>query len=198
MLPWGHLGAGYFVYTIGTRVFLNRSPQRKPVLVLAIGTQFPDLIDKPLNWWFDIFDGRAIGHSLVITVPLCVLLFLVGRRSDRGNLAVGFSIGVITHLLGDAWGSLLTGNFEPIRYLLWPLLSAPTYPSDSFNDHLQQWLFYWDMKRVIPWRSFLVNRFGVQLLFALVAVLVWAADGFPGVRTVLNRIGRLRRDYRSP
>lgn len=192
MLPWGHLGVGYLVYTFGTRVLLDRPPQGQPVLALALGTQAPDLIDKPLNWWFDVFDGRAVGHSLLMTIPICLLLFFIGKRYGRSDLTVAFSIGVFTHLLGDAWRPLLAGNFKPASYLLWPMFSPPTYPSDSFVDHLHQWFSYLQMVQTLSWRHLLFDQFGVQLLLAIVVFTIWALDGFPGARTIRDWIIRRR------
>lgn len=190
MLPWGHLGVGYLVYSIGTRIVLKRAPQGGAVLVLVLGTQFPDLIDKPLNWWFGTFDGRALGHSLLTTIPICVLMFFVSKRYERGDLAVAFSIGVLTHLLADAWRPLLEGNFKRITYLLWPLFPPPTYPADSLVDHLYRWQFHFRMLQEYPTSLLSLNSFGIQLLLIPIVFFIWALDGFPGIRTAWNLIIR--------
>jgi hypothetical protein len=152
--------------------------------VLAFGTQFPDLVDKPLNWWFDILDGRGIGHSVITTGIFCTVLFIIAQKYGRRNLARAFSVGVFTHLLGDSWGALLSGNFDRAAYLLWPVFPAPTYPKDSLFDHLQQLQVYFRLLSEVPPSSLLASRIGFQLsLFALV-VAIWVFDGLPGVRTL--------------
>ena len=48
MWPWGHLAAGYPVYTAYTRLHTGDPPADVPALVALLGTQLPDLVDKPL------------------------------------------------------------------------------------------------------------------------------------------------------
>ncbi|MFB6252114.1 MAG: metal-dependent hydrolase, partial [Halobellus sp.] len=98
MLPWGHLAVGYLLYTFGTHLLQRSAPAGQAVLLLAVGTQLPDLVDKPLNWWLDIFDGRAIGHSMFAAVVISILFFSVMRRYDREDLAVALSVGLVSHL----------------------------------------------------------------------------------------------------
>lgn len=197
MLPWGHLAFGYLVYTVGTRLRHRRAPAGAPTVVLAFGTQFPDLIDKPLNWWFGVLDGRGIAHSLLTTALVCGLLFAVARRYGRRDLAAAFTVGVLTHLLGDSWGALLSGNYGRASFLLWPLLPAPTYPKDSLVDHLRQWAVYFRSLSDISPAALLGSRFGVQLLLFAVLIGVWAFDGFPGLGTVWRALGR-NRSRREP
>lgn len=184
MLPWGHLAFGYLVYTVGTRLWNRRAPEGAPTIVLAFGTQFPDLLDKPLNWWFDIFDGRGIGHSLIATTLLCVLLFVVVRQYGRRDLAAAFSVGIFTHLIGDSWGALLSGRYAEASFLLWPLFPAPTYPKDSFLEHLREWFLYFESLSNVSPAVLLQSRFGLQFLLLAVLIGVWAFDGFPGLGTV--------------
>ncbi|MFD1597936.1 metal-dependent hydrolase [Halobellus rarus] len=188
MLPWGHLALGYLVYTLGTRLWNRRAPGGAPTLVLAFGTQFPDLFDKPLNWWFNIFDGRAIGHSVITTVVICVLLFVAARKYGHRDLVGAFSIGVFTHLLGDSWNVLLSGSYGRASFLLWPLLSPPTYPKDSLLDHLREWLGFFQTVPGSSPRLLVETQFGLQLVLFALLIGVWAFDGFPGPRTLWNLI----------
>ena len=48
MWPWEHLAFGYVLYSLGVRTLRGRTPRGPPVLVLAVATQVPDLLDKPL------------------------------------------------------------------------------------------------------------------------------------------------------
>ncbi|SEO83302.1 LexA-binding, inner membrane-associated putative hydrolase [Halorientalis persicus] len=194
MMPWGHLVIGYLIYSAGLHLWSQRSPAGGPTLVLAFATQFPDLLDKPLNWWFGILDGRGIGHSFLTMVPFCVAAYLVARRYDRGPLGAAFGVGVISHLPMDALGALLTGTVpERAPYLLWPLFPAPTYPKDSFWDHFEVLLA---TLQLLPWNSpveLVSILLGPELLFLLVPFSVWAYDGFPGVKTTVHLLtgGRL-------
>lgn len=182
MMPWGHLALGYFVFTVGTRAWYRRAPEGAPTVVLAVGTQAPDLVDKPLNWWFDIYDGRGIGHSLLVVGLVSVVLLYWAHQYDRTDLAAAFSLGAFIHLFGDAWSALLSGNLSRAAYLLWPLYPAPTYPSDSLLDHLQRWAVALRTLQRSP-EMLLESQFGIQLLLLFALLAVWAIDGFPGVRT---------------
>lgn len=189
MMPWGHLAVGYLVYTMLIRVRGHRAPTGVPTLALAFATQLPDLVDKPLNWWFSIFDGRGISHSLFTVTALCALVFFIARAYDQDELPVAFSIGMYTHLLGDAGSALLSGQFDRATFLVWPLLPAPTYPKDSLADHLDAWLAFLRMAPNAP-VEFLTSRFGFQILLSIVLFGIWASDGFPGVGTLWRLVTR--------
>ena len=76
--PLGHAAFGYVLYSLYTRLHLNHPPQGLAALALAFGTQFPDLIDKPLTWTFAVLPyGRSFAHSLFTLVPLLAILWLV-------------------------------------------------------------------------------------------------------------------------
>jgi len=180
MLPWGHLAVGYFVYTVLVRTRVRRAPDGVPTIVLLIGTQLPDLVDKPLNWWFGILDGRGIAHSLLVVIAVCGLAVVVASAYDRTDVAGALSVGLLSHLLADAWHALLSGQFGRAAFLVWPLLPAPTYPKDTPTDHLAAWL---DQLRLLPAEpvAFLTGAFGFQLVLFCIMLGVWAADGAPGL-----------------
>ena len=52
VLPWGHLAIGYLCLSLAIRARWRVPPQGPAVIAVAIGTQLPDLIDKPLAWTF--------------------------------------------------------------------------------------------------------------------------------------------------
>ena len=63
MWPWDHLAFGYVWYTLASRGWDGRPPSNAAAIALAVGTQFPDLVDKPLAWWLDVLPaGRSLGH----------------------------------------------------------------------------------------------------------------------------------------
>lgn len=198
MLPWAHLAVGYIAYSIWARVWYGRAPAGAPTLALALGTQLPDLVDKPANWWFDVLDGRGFGHSVFTVVPLCLIVLVATRRRNRGELGVAFTIGMGLHLLGDAWKAILEGTVRwEAPYLLWPLLPAPVYEKDSFVDHLREWIATAKSVELHSLGDLLASSFGVQFAVFVLLVGVWAIDGFPGFRLLwYNTVGALRRVVR--
>ena len=65
MWPWGHLAVGYLVYSGLSRWRFGRLPGSVATLAVALGTQLPDLVDKPLAWTVNVLaSGRSLAHSL--------------------------------------------------------------------------------------------------------------------------------------
>jgi len=181
MWPWGHLAAGYLVYRV-----LNRgtAPSALPALALALGTQLPDLIDKPFAWTIPLLpNGRSLGHSLVIALPVLVglLLILDGRKR---RTATALATGYLVHLGTDALYPALSGDWYYVGFLGWPLVPPVEYPSES-TGILQHFLAF---------ELTLTSGFEI-VLFAL-AVVLWIHDGVPGFRETIEAtttgIGRLR------
>ncbi|QKY20478.1 metal-dependent hydrolase [Halolamina sp. CBA1230] len=176
MLPWGHAAVGYLGYRLYTFLRHRRPPAGSTVLALAIGTQFPDLIDKPLSWTFGVLpSGRSLGHSLLVFAVVAAVLFAVARdRSARTQTALfAFGFGWVSHMFSDGY-TVLLGRDTCVNYLLWPLAACPYSESG---------------RSIIP---FLLNveftgttQIGVGL--AVVAGIVWLLDGAPGVWLLLRR-----------
>ncbi|PSQ17916.1 hypothetical protein BRC99_00275 [Halobacteriales archaeon QS_7_69_60] len=81
MLPWGHLAVGYLAYSLAVRGRTGGPPAGLATAALAVGTQFPDLIDKPLVAWVSLLpSGRSLGHSLLFAAACGVGLWYLGRR----------------------------------------------------------------------------------------------------------------------
>lgn len=188
--PWAHLAFGYLAYAGYTWARYRRAPAGWPVLAMAVATQFPDIVDKPLAYWFTLLpEGRSLTHSLVVVVPLWVLLLWYTRRRRSGELGVAFVIGHATHLLGDSYGALLDGR---VAFLLWPIVPAPDYPASDFAHHarkLADALRQLDVGRLIlGWD----DPFVVQLWLAVFVVGLWVSQGAPPLGT-LERLVRGRR-----
>ncbi|WP_299266420.1 metal-dependent hydrolase [Halorientalis sp.] len=174
MWPWGHAAVGYLLYTAYRRSRFDLRPNGVAVVALAVGTQLPDLIDKPLAWQFAILpNGRSFGHSLLIAAALLLALWLVARRLSARESGVAFGIGYLGHLFGDALYPALAGEFYDIGFLGWPLIPAIEYElaTGGFLDNL----FALDLG---PLALF-------ELGLTVVAVALWYRHGVPGLGVVV-------------
>jgi hypothetical protein len=174
MWPWAHAAVGYLLYAAYRRLRASETPTGPAVILLGLGTQLPDLVDKPLAWYLDVLPyGRSFAHSLVTGVPLVMLpiALLLYRRGQRG-LAVAFSIGYLSHLAGDGYVAVLRGEFVDLHYLGWPLLSLPQAETEveGLLTHL----------RDIEGSPVFV--FG--LLLTVLALGLWIRHGVPGLLTL--------------
>jgi hypothetical protein len=190
MWPWEHLAVGYLLYSAYARVRTTGRLDDRRVLLLAVCTQLPDLIDKPLAWTFGmVSDGTAVGHSIFVVGPLLVAgLYLENDRLSTSYVPA-IAIGVGSHLLADTVYPVLAGE-GPIApsVLLWPLVTT----SDPASAGLIATFFRFFTDFV----EFLGTPLGllyVLLEMALVglAVVVWVRDGTPGVRPVLRPLKRV-------
>lgn len=134
MWPWGHAAVGYLCYS-ALRLARGRDlpVAWAPVLAVGVGTQFPDLVDKPLAWEFGLLSaGRSLAHSLVILLPLLALLWAWVGDGKR-HLVAAFGVGLLSHPLADALYPTLDGRFRTLGFFLWPLLPLPTYEPSEYD-----------------------------------------------------------------
>ncbi|WP_256687934.1 metal-dependent hydrolase [Halococcus qingdaonensis] len=178
MWPWGHLAVGYLVYTALSRWRFGRAPSAGAAVAVAVGTQFPDLVDKPLAWTFHVLpSGRSFAHSLLTAAIVCTLVYAYARRHGLTRPALAFAVGYVTHPFADALSPLLAGEYAYVRYLGWPVLDQPAYDTSmGFAIHLLDF-------ELTPLVAF-------EFLLVALAVLAWLRDGRPG-------LGALRGWYRS-
>ncbi|WP_336001816.1 metal-dependent hydrolase [Halorientalis halophila] len=174
MWPWGHAAVGYLLYTVYRRKRFDLRPHGVAVVALAVGTQLPDLIDKPLAWQYALLpNGRSLGHSLVVALLLVALLWVVARRVDAGESAVAFGVGYVGHLFGDAFYHVLAGEFYYLGFLGWPLVPAVEY----------------DLAGKGFLASLLSLELGPDAVFelglALIAMALWYRHGCPGLSVLL-------------
>jgi len=175
MWPLGHAAVAYLCYTALSRA------RRNPVdgvaaLFLLFGSQLPDLIDKPLAWYLGVLPtGRTLAHSFVVIGPLVAVGYLLATRYSRPEYGIAFGVGAVSHILVDALPALWGGT-DP-SFLLWPILPVEPYGNGAptvialFVDSLGDPYFL------------------SEFVLAALAVVVWRADGFPGLG-VLRRVGR--------
>lgn len=130
MLPWTHAAFGYLLL-LSVAVLLRRRLSRAELVAVIVGTQLPDLVDKPLAWWFSVLpSGRSLAHSLLVAVPLSVLVLSVAWYLSHPEVGFAFGLGYASHLIGDSYVALYYWIPEEFSFLLWPIL--PAYPYDDF------------------------------------------------------------------
>lgn len=179
MWPWEHLAFGYLLYSLSAHLRYRRPPSDGPVLVLALGTQIPDIIDKPLAWGFQVLPhGYSLAHSLLFAVPLLGGVVALLCQFGDGEYGIGLAIGYLSHLLGDVLYGLFTGGTLSVSFLFWPLISRPPGTSVGFLLRVEE-LFG-------DFLSFLATPLGMAYLLLEVVTLLlvltlWMRDGRPGL-----------------
>lgn len=174
MWPWGHLAFGYLAYSTLVHLSSGDAPRDYPALALMFGTQFPDLVDKPLAWSLGILpNGRSLSHSLLVGLVVVGVVYASAARVDRRTLGVGFGVGYLSHLFADALYPLVAGEFHYVGFLAWPIVPAIQYETD------RALLAYLASFQLTPQTGFELVLFGV-------ALVVWLRDGTPGIPTSLG------------
>lgn len=179
MWPWGHLGVAYLLYAAIVRRRTAAAPAGAAALAVALGSQTPDLIDKPLAWTFGVLPGgRTLGHSALFAAVSLPALYALARRRGRGELAIAFGIGYLSHLLADVPPSALRGDLEEVTFLAWPLFPAPR--EEPVEGILHAILTYYELG-AYEWFQFAVFAAGAY---------VWYRDGAPGLDVALAPLRR--------
>ncbi|WP_336037319.1 metal-dependent hydrolase [Halobacterium yunchengense] len=137
MWPWGHLGLGYLL-ALPVLGQYDVDDEYVALAVLALGTQLPDVVDKPLAWTFGVMPyGRAMMHSLVVFAAAAVVLTVL---SVRVRVRVPLLVGWASHIAGDVLYPLAEGAVGDVTFLAWPLLALPEPAGDygllSYFRHL--------------------------------------------------------------
>lgn len=182
MWPWGHLALGYLLFSPGVRLRTGRPPGASAVVLLAIGTQLPDLVDKSLAWVFHVFpQGFGVGHSVFVAVPLGLAAILAGRYSGHVAAGMGFAVGWWSHLAGDLLVGLASENPYTLERVLWPVVTLPPLgrPVTAIG-RIQYFFGKWlELLRAGDTPVLVLLYFGPLLA----AVLLWLVDGAPGLPT---------------
>jgi hypothetical protein len=96
-------------------------PSLQLVAVTFFGSQFPDLIDKPLAYELHLIpSGRVFMHSLPFAVPLSIAVVAYAVRTDRTRLGAAFAFAHLSHLVADNQRILPPDPYVSSD-LLWPL-----------------------------------------------------------------------------
>lgn len=184
MWPWEHLAFGYVLFSLGVHTAWHRAPGGTEAVALAVATQTPDLIDKPLAWGLELFPmGYAIGHSVFFAIPVLTAALIVAHRRDRIAVGVAVAVGYLSHLLGDVISPFLTRGDIAVDRLLWPFVTFPGYESDygfvgRFSLYVGRYLHEVTEPEYLPLLLAYLSVFGA-------VTALWMTDGAPGVRTLV-------------
>ena len=179
MWPWGHLGVAYILYSLYARGRFRRAPRPDAALAVAVGSQFPDVIDKPLAWYGVLPGGRTLAHSLAFAWALLVVAYGIGIVLDRIEAATAFVIAHLSHLAADLPPRLLLGYPSGTEYLLWPFISQSTF---RFRDRVFEPPALVEFLVTPLTDPFVYQLFQFALL--VVALGLWYVDGCPGLQYV--------------
>jgi len=140
--PIEHLIVAYVPIFCYALLKERRVPPLKLTGVIFIGSQFPDLIDKPLALQFNwIPTGRVFMHSLPFAVPIWIIVSGYTWKTDRPHVGVSFTFAYFSHLIADNYITLVAGRIP--NDLIWPVLPPTPRPPvpywvgpNSINLHL--------------------------------------------------------------
>lgn len=186
MWPWDHLAVGYIVVSLWRRWRGRRPPGEAEAIAVVAGSQFPDLIDKPLGWGTTLIpSGHSLAHSLSVAVPTSVVAYLIARRFGRGDVGVAFALAYLSHLPADVVYPMVLGRSPNVAFLFWPFVDLPPSQTHALAGRVVELL--------VQFAAFLRTPQGVTFLLVecsllLVTLLLWRRDGWPGVGTVCHAV----------
>jgi len=177
MWPWEHLAFAYVLYSLTKNVGFRASPSGRETILVAIGSQFPDLVDKPLGWTFGFAEtGYSIGHSIFVAPVVCLVAYAVAARRETRALAGAFSLAYLSHPIADLLSQLLRDGVVDGRIMLWPIASPPGTDHGGFLDHLLLYLARYIYQLLTG--GLTIEIVG-QLFLGLAVVALWLSDGAP-------------------
>lgn len=162
MWPPGHLAVAYLLTTAQQRRGTDEA-----VAAAAVGSQAPDLVDKPLAWYFGLVSGRTVAHSLLFVVPVVAVALLLASRLGHDPAGIGLAIGLVSHVVADAVPAFWDST-AGIWFLLWPIRSATPY-DQPFPGVIE-------LLVTAAGDPYLLFEIGVFTL----AVVSWRREGYPG------------------
>lgn len=183
-----HAAFGYVCYSLGSRLLTGEPPSGGAALALLVGTQLPDLVDKPLSWGLGAFpSGYAVGHSALVALPAGLGALLILHARGRTAAGAGLVVGYWSHLVGDVLHPWLRGGSPAVVRVLWPLVTLPPYDqrlglagrTAAYLGELLEGLSGAD--------PLLYVRFLLPVVFA---VGLWLADGAPVAAGIVARVRR--------
>jgi hypothetical protein len=188
MWPWEHLAVGYLCYSLAVHLLARRAPRSWPVVALAVGTQFPDLVDKPLAWTFAVLPaGHSLAHSLLVAVPISALAVALAWHFDCRQVGMAFALGYLSHLPADVFYPVLLGGDPNLGFLLWPVVPAVEPAVDVGFAEMVRILLARYIEELATGR--ITGYVAVELGLLASVALLWLADGVPPFRSLWSRLG---------
>ncbi|AFO58928.1 MULTISPECIES: metal-dependent hydrolase [unclassified Natrinema] len=179
MWPWEHLAFAYVLYSLTANVVVRTSPSAREAIAVAVGSQFPDLVDKPLAWTVGLTEsGYSVGHSLFVAPFVCLVVYAVAtRRWERVPAGVGaFALAYLSHPIADMLNQLLRGRGVDLRTVLWPIASPPATSHGGFLDHFVRYFVRY-VHHLLT--GGLTVQLAFQFLLGLAVLTLWLFDGAP-------------------
>lgn len=120
MDPHEHLLVALVMVSCYLIVAKRELPSIESLAIAFVGSQLPDLVDKPLAIQLDLIPtGRVFMHSLPIAIPVWMIVLIYTWRTERPHTGVAFIIAYASHLVGDTYRMLAARQLP--NNLLWPL-----------------------------------------------------------------------------
>ena len=177
MWPWEHLAFAYVLYSLYSNVIRRKSPSGREAIAVVIGSQLPDIVDKPLAWTFAVTEtGYSIGHSIFVAPVVCLLAYALASRRGERVLAGAFSIAYLSHLVADVINPWLMGRSLEPRVVLWPIASPPANDHGGLLEHFA--VYFLRYVRVLL-EGGLTTQATFQLGMATAVLALWLYDGAP-------------------
>lgn len=177
MWPWEHLAVAYVLYSLFANVAYRKSPSARETIAVVVGSQLPDLVDKPLAWTVGITEtGYSIGHSLFVAPVVCLGTYALAARYGRHRLAGAFSLAYLSHLVTDVLNPIRYGRAPEPRVVLWPLSSPPAADHGGFLDHFGVYIVR-HVNALLE--GGLSADAAFQLLLFVGLFTLWLSDGAP-------------------
>jgi membrane-bound metal-dependent hydrolase YbcI (DUF457 family) len=121
MLPIEHFIVALLPIAVVATLLERRLPTPRFVGVVFVGSQLPDLVDKPLaHYLFMLPSGRVGLHSFPIAILLFGVVAAYGWRTDRLRLSAAFIIAHTSHILADNYRPLFASPPSIPPDILWP------------------------------------------------------------------------------
>ncbi|WP_135807133.1 metal-dependent hydrolase [Halorussus marinus] len=180
MWPWEHLAVGYLAYSLSCHLRGDGAPGGWPAVALAVGTQFPDLLDKPLSWSLGVVaSGQSVAHSVLLAVPVSALAIGAATGVGRRRVGEGFAVGYLSHLPSDVFYPLVRGARPNVDAVLWPLASAPAGEANAGLLATARRLFDRYAGELLAGEP--TPYLAVELGLLVGVVALWVYDGMPPV-----------------
>lgn len=197
MMPWEHVIAGYIGFSLLVRLVYQSPPSPEETVIVVLASALPDVIDKPLAWQFEVFtSGYAIGHSVLIAVPVTIVVGVLTWRRTAPRHGIAFAIGYLFHLFGDVFPSFIRSGSLHAERVLWPIRGGGDGYEAGFIGEAEE-----NVTAYVNWVDEQVGS-GSPDLYLLVVLgmggfgfLLWVADGMPIGRQMYGSLRQTVRQY---